>query len=186
MTLPLPTVVDLKAQLNYTDPTAPSADDDELGFYLTAAVDLVEGMVGPLAVRTVTETHYRISSDVLVLRQAPATALTAISGRLYPGSTATSYLLADYVLDGEHGVVRLANGFRLYGDFTVTYTAGRDGIPYAVSLATLIIAGQLWETQRGTAPTPLQPDLTPTVPMGFAIPNRAATLLEPYIQVKVA
>lgn len=179
-TLPMPTVADLKAHMQYgTDDDG--TDDDELRYFLTAALEVAESIVGPLAPRTVTETHYGVSSDLLVLREAPVVSLTSVS-------TLTPYLLADFTVDAETGIVRLAAGRRIYGDVTVTYVAGRSAIPYAVSLATLIIAAHLWETQRGSGPSagPLQPDLAPAVPMGFAIPNRAVEMLATQRQVRVA
>jgi hypothetical protein len=63
----LPTLTDLKAHLNVTT----SDDDGELADMLDAAVDVVEGIVGPITSKTVTETHYAMSSDVLVLRRMP-------------------------------------------------------------------------------------------------------------------
>lgn len=174
----LPTVDDLKPYLNKTS----NADDAELTDMLDAAVDIAEGVVGPLTSETVTETHYGLSSAVLVLRRAPALALTSVSGRVYPGALQTSYLLTDYTLDPDTGIVRLANGYRFAGDYTVTYSAGRTTLPAAVRLAILIIAGHLWETQRGVAPTPLQQQdaFGPPPTAGYALPNRAQELLAPY------
>ena len=191
MTLPLPTIVDLKAHLNYPDPAAQDDNDDELGYFLSAAIDLVEGMVGPLSPRSVTETHYAVSSDLLVLRKAPVVSLDAITGRPWAGTTTTTFLVSDYLLDTELGIVRSGNGLRLRGDYTVTYTAGRSGLPYGISLATVIIAAHLWATQRGAGPSAMSlqggdDTAGAIVPMGFAVPNRAASLLEPYRQVKVA
>lgn len=175
----LPTVNDLKPYLNKTT----TADDSELTDMLDAAVDIAEGIVGPLTSETVTETHYGIFSEMLVLRQAPALALSSIAGRVYPGADQTAYLLTDYTLDPDAGIVRRVNGYRFAGDYTVSYSAGRSSIPAAVRLAILIIAGHLWETQRTVAPTPLQQQDTgygpPTV-AGYALPNRARELLEPF------
>jgi hypothetical protein len=98
-----PSLDDLKAHLNITD----SGNDDELLGMLDAAVDVTESIVGPLAGDTVTETHYGLSSDVLVLRQVPVAALVSVSGRLWPGAAVTTYLLSDYELDGALGTLRL-------------------------------------------------------------------------------
>ena len=171
-----PSLDDLKAHLNITD----SDNDDELLGMLDAAVDVAESIVGPLAGDTVTETHYGLSSDVLVLRQVPVAALVSVSGRLWPGAAVTSYLLSDYELDGALGTLRLVSGYRFAGDVTVTYTTGRE-TPAAVWLAVLIIAAHLWETQRGAAPVgPLSTDDGTVSGLGFAIPNRARELLAPF------
>jgi hypothetical protein len=157
-----PSLDDLKAHLNITD----SDNDDELLGMLDAATDVTESIVGPLAGGTVTETHYGLSSDVLVLRQVPVAALVSVSGRLWP--------------DGALGTLRLVSGYRFAGDVTVTYTTGREA-PAAVRLAVLIIAAHLWETQRGSAPVgPLSTDDGTVSGLGFAIPNRARELLAPF------
>ena len=176
--MPLPTVDDLKRYLNKTS----TADDAELSDMLDAAVDMVQGLVGPVTSQTVTETHYGVHSDVVVLRQVPALALSAVSGRTYPGAAPTSYTLTDYVLDPDTGLVRMVSGYQFGGDVTVTYSAGRTTVPAAVSLAILIIAGHLWNTQRGVSPTALQdPEASAfQSPSGYALPNRALELLAPF------
>jgi hypothetical protein len=53
-------------------------------------------------------------------------------------------------------------------------------------MATLIIAGHLWETQRGNSPVasalPAEDYSPGVVGMGFAIPARAMDLLAPYLR----
>ena len=184
----MPTVEDLKVYLNKT---GTGADDNELVDMLDAAVNVVESIVGSIGSTTITETHYGLHSDVLVLKQPPALALTSLTGRLYPGVTASTYTLTDYVLDTDTGIVRTVSGLRFVGDITVTYTAGRTTIPPAVTLATLIIAGHLWQTQRGGG------SVRPSFPgdanaadvsgsPGYLIPYRAEELLKPYAQHRMA
>jgi hypothetical protein len=179
----LPTLTDLRAQTNI----ASTADDGELQDTLDAAIDVVAGIVGPLDTpAVVTETHYNVSSDVLVLRRMPAGSLTAVSYRY--GAVTTALTLSDYELDAETGLVRLASGLRFYGTYTVSYTAGRDDLPAAIRLACLIVAEHLWETQRGAAPVgPFAADDSFSTPgLGYAIPNRARELLAPYVRPAVA
>lgn len=174
----LPSLSDLKAHLN--NPSA--ADDDELQLILDAAVNVVEGIVGPLSSPTVTETHFAVASPVLVLRSFPVAALTSVSLRQYVG-TAAAEVTSDYLLDPAQGTLRRTDGGYIRGDVTVTYIAGWDTPPAAVLLATLIIAAQLWETQRGAMPLPMQSsDAAPPINVGYApgIPTRAKTLLEPF------
>lgn len=177
----LPTLVDLKVHLDI--PADDTSNDDELTDILDAAIDVVENIVGPLTTGPVTETHYGVSSPLIVLRQVPAVELTAVAVRLW-GTLAADQDVAGYTLDPSTGVLRTATGYQLRGDVTVTYTVGFSTVPAAVRLGTLIVAAQLWETQRGAMP--LQPagttDDTAAVNVGYApaIPSRAKTLLEPF------
>jgi hypothetical protein len=135
--LPLPDVESLKTYANITR----SVNDEELGTFLDAAIDLVEGIVGRVQPVEVTETHYGLASPVLVLREAPVAELLAISAPPLPGQPVVPYALTDYLLDGATGTVRSAYGSQLWGDLTVTYTAGTGVVPDGVWLAILIIAG---------------------------------------------
>jgi hypothetical protein len=186
----LPTLPDLKEHNNQLS----AADDDELQNHLDAAVEVVEGLIGPVAEDTVTETHYGLNSSVLVLKQMPVGALTAVSSRA--GSTTTALTLSDYELDPATGLVRLANGSWFYGNFTVTYTTGRADVPASIRLAILIVAEHLWETQRmpgqsrDSAPAGFGgldgiPDASSSG-RGFLIPNRAEELLRPYMWPVIA
>lgn len=179
----LPTLTDLRAQTNITS----TADDDELQDMLDAAIDVVTGIVGPIdSPAQVTETHYNVQSDVLVLRRMPVGSLVSVSSRY--GAVTTPLTLSDYDLDPETGLLRTALGSPFCGTYTVTYTSGRDDLPAAIRLAVLVIAEHLWETQRGSAPVgPLAgDDMFPTPGLGFAIPNRALELLAPYRRPAVA
>lgn len=179
----LPNIVDLKTHLNI--PLQDTGDDDELQMMLDAALDVVESIVGPISASPVTETHYGVSSPVLVLRRVPVLSVTSISS-----SGASSASVSDYVLDPDLGTLRLASGLQVRGDVTVSYQAGRVDVPRAILLATLTIAAHQWVTQRGPQPTPVLagPDdgfgMAPS--MGYAIPNRAIELLQPYAQARVA
>jgi hypothetical protein len=68
---------------------------------LDAAVDVVEGIIGPITSQTVTETHYGLCSDVLVLRRMPVADLLSVGYR--SGATTTDLLLTDYELDADTG-----------------------------------------------------------------------------------
>lgn len=186
----LPTVSDLKIHANITSTT----DDVELQNHLDAAVDLVEGLIGPInPPSSVTETHYNVSSDVLVLRRMPVAALVSVSSRV--GATTTALTLADYELDAASGLLRVASGGRFYGSYTVSYTAGRVVLPPSIRLAVLIVAAHLWETQRMPG---MRDDVQPgfggadgvpdagSTGRGFAIPNRAQELLRTYMLPSVA
>ena len=183
----LPTLTDLKAETNIPSTT----DDDELQVKLDQAVAVVEGMIGPVDSPTlVTETHYNVSSDVLVLKRTPVASLVSVSSRY--GAVTTPLTVTDYELDPELGLLRIASGARFWGTYTVSYTVGYDDLPADLSGAIVLIAAHLWETQRGTAPSALalqDPNGFGDVPspgLGFAIPNRAKELLAPYLRPSVA
>jgi uncharacterized phiE125 gp8 family phage protein len=183
----LPNLPDLKTHLNMTG----TSNDAELQDILDAAIELVENIVGPLEPGTVTEVHRATSAvSTLVLRRVPVSALTAVSAR-YGSTVLTPLTLADYELDAATGIVRLVNGGYFAGDYVVQYTAGFGTVPASVRLATLIIAAHLWETQRGAAGSPLaqqqaEYDQAAPLGLGFAIPARAQSLLEPYRLTQVA
>jgi uncharacterized phiE125 gp8 family phage protein len=175
---------ELKAHLGITE----SDDDDELLGMLDAAVDVVENFVGPIDETAVTETHYSVNSGALVLNRYPATELVALSS--VTGGSPIELVASDFVLDPATGVLRSIYGSGFNGTYTVTYSAGRPDTPAALRLAVLIVAAHLWETQRGPASTsgPLSADedFTSVPGLGFAIPNRARELLQPYVQITVA
>lgn len=186
----LPTLTDLKIHTGITS----AKDDDELVEMLDAAIDVVEGIVGPISGGSVTEVHRGVNSDALVLRRMPTVALSSISARY--GATTSPLAAADYELDADTGLLRSVSGYRFVGDYTVTYTAGRDVLPAAIRLAVLIIAAHLWETQRVPGAGPARapgfggadgiPDMGGSGGMGFAIPNRAQELLQPYMRPVIA
>ena len=141
-----------------------------------------------------TETHYNVLSDVLVLKRMPVGSLVSVSSRY--AAVTTPLTLSDYELDPETGLLRTALGTPFYGTYTVTYTSGRDDLPAAIRLAVLVIAEHLFETQRRpgfTTDAPAGfggadgiPDATNSTPMGFAIPSRAQELLAPYMIPRIA
>lgn len=169
------TLTELKTFLNITLAT----NDDELMGKIAAAQDVVQGIVGTLTPTTVTETHYGVNTDVLVLRQVPVSAITAVSMRYFAYDFAPFDILL-FTLDTDAGLLRRSEGSRFFGDVMVSYTTGTLNVPTAVREAVLVVAGHLWETQRA-ASAPRRPDNSPpVVGMGYAIPSRAVELLAPF------
>lgn len=172
-------LAEVKKHLNIDD----TDSDDELRFYMDAATEMVEGMVGPVARRIVTETVTGRDGE-LILNHAPAISLTTVEST--QGWTGT-YDTAGMHLDGPSGIVRYgATGLTWSYPVSVTYVAGRVIVPAAIRLATLIILAHMWETQRGgDSPASLlaggdqDPGFSPG--FGFAVPNRAKELLAPYM-----
>ncbi|GAB2714430.1 hypothetical protein [Streptomyces bullii] len=154
--------------------------DEELRGWVEATTKAVEYFVGPVARRTVTETHDRAYARVLALRHIPVISLTTVAAVLTGG---TSYAVADLDLDGATGIVRRKDGGLLYGPLRMTYVAGRTIISAHISHAGRIILQHLWRTQGGGMgrPAPGGMDdyaVTEPIPgLGFAIPNRALELL---------
>jgi hypothetical protein len=167
-------LADLKTHLNID--LSDTSQDSELQGFLDAAIDVAEGIVGPITVRSFTETHYGHAGGPLFLFRTPVESVESVANGYGP------YSLVGLTADTSMGAVRSASSYGLRGDVTVTYTAGRATIPAAVRLAVLIIAAHLWETQRGAAPLPFGVNDVdaPTPGLGYAIPRRAEELLAPF------
>lgn len=175
---------DFKAGLNI-DATDHS-QDDELTLFLAAAAERVEQEVGPIRETSFTERHHPRGGPI-ILRRLPVIAIDSLT----VAGLAWAPELFD--VDPETGIVYGVNGSRLnfYGHqrrgepVIVTYRAGRTIVPESILRALVIIGEHLWQTQRGWASN--APDVNgefgsnqPAAPMGFALPNRAVQLLEPY------
>lgn len=168
-TVQIVTIDELKEHLNIDS----SSDDTELDLHRAAAEDHVQNLIGPVLHREVIETSTS-RNGVVMLRAAPVLAVNDV--------TFSGVAVAGYSVDLFTGLVSgLPNG-----TVTVAFTAGRATCPDAVRLAALIIAGHLWQTQRGSsAPAGALPadafDQGAPVGLGYLVPNRALELLTPYL-----
>lgn len=184
MTTPPVGLGDFKDFLNIRP--ADTTQDGELTTKLERAADLVEAACGPMTPRSVTERIRDIACDgSFQLQVWPVTAVTAV--KLH--SDQSDLDITNLDLDTRTGVVR---GVRVAASvsvfYDVTYTAGRAVVPGPLCEATLVIGEQLWQTQRGPSGQPRfvasgtgDPGMVP-VYKGFAWPNRAMQLVEPYRQ----
>jgi hypothetical protein len=171
-------LADAKAHLNIVS----SAHDDELRGWVEAVTAAVETFTGPVVIRTVVEEHNTCGQTTLALRQTPVLSLTSLTSVLSGGTS--------YAVDGldvsSWGTVRSLTGSPFHGVLRATYVAGRQVVPAAISSAAKIILQHLWKTQQGPGrPQRGLDDFDVTEPMpglGYAIPNRAVQLLEPYKQ----
>jgi hypothetical protein len=169
-------LADAKSHLKLTT----TSQDEEVRRWIGATTRCVEWFVGPVAVRTVTETHDFTCAGALTLRKLPALVLTSATAVLDGGTT---YDVDDLDLDGETGIVRLKAGGLLYGPLRLVYSAGRRVVEENISAAGELILQHLWRTRNG----PGRPqrggddfDVTEPIPgLGYAIPNRALQLLSP-------
>ncbi|MFJ2568176.1 hypothetical protein ACIO02_35525 [Streptomyces sp. NPDC087568] len=173
------TLDDAKAQLDITS----DVHDDELQGYVDALTPVIEGIVGPIENRTVTETVGG-RGPALCLAHTPVVELTSVTA--LAGGTALD--VARLHLDGAAGTIRRLDGGYFDGrQWTVVYTAGRGDVPPTIRLAALILLQHLWRTQygasRGLGSIGGGDDYAVTEPVpgfGYAVPNRVLQLLEPF------
>ena len=172
------TLADVKLYLDKTN----TKDDAELQQMVDAANEEVADIVGGFESTTVTEYVAPLPDGTVLLRHRPTGPVTLNDG------TITGFLVdADAGL--LRGVVRAPRNPWAWapGPLTATYTTGTGQVPASVRLAVCVIAGHLWETQRGgSSPNALALQSGPEEPipagLGFAIPNRARELLAPYVR----
>lgn len=173
--LSLISLSEFKSHLNSTSTT----NDEELRECLDTATSAAENLTGRvLARRSITET-YDGGESVLRLRTPCALSVTSVTEN---GTTlaSTGYRL-------RHGVVleRIVNSqtFDWYvgtDTVSVVYVAGVSGRDLAVAQGGVrAIAKHLWDTQRGAMTIGPRDDDFIVPGYGWAIPNRAAQLLEP-------
>jgi len=169
------TLADAKLQLNL-DADDTSADV-ELQRYIDAVTAPIERELGRVVEpRTVTDeiavTGRRAS---FLLQSVPVVSLTSLISA--DGAQTWSVDPTVTHLDPESGRVTLLSGPPFTGTVVAIYQAGMAVIPANIQLAALIVIQHLWETQRGrSGAMPGGGDIP--VPAGYAIPNRAAELLD--------
>ena len=175
---------DAKDMLNIAQSVTTS--DAELQAWIATVETSLEGMTGgPLVNRTVTErAELDGSYTVLQVRQRPLVSVTSI---VSVASGQALDISAGLDLDPNACTIRRNLGYPFYGPFfswlpamTVTYVAGwGTAVPAAFNSAARIIVQHLWLTQHGPSQRPRMggDDLVTLPGWGFAIPNRAAELL---------
>jgi len=179
-------VADAKQHLNI----ATSSVDAELqGFIDASTAGIERHLGGPAIIRTVTE---QIEQPIDLWRSLPLTyrpfvALTSITAGGQSVAITDVYVTPGRVLRRKFGLPFVPFWAQ---PWVITYTAGLDvSAPPSVVLACKVIVAHLWATQRGqsggrgpganneygsTAVGTVAPGF------GFAIPNRALELLNPY------
>ena len=167
------TLAQVKAQLDITS----ARNDGELGQMLAAATEVVESLVGSFDAVTVTE-RVTVHGGTVLLSRVPTGPVTLEAGTMQ---------IVGFTTNSAAGLLQDVPNLYGYGPLVATYPAGGGAVPAAVTVATAIIVGHLWETQRGSSPgslslqeqTVYSDTAFPT--RGFAIPNRAKELLEPFL-----
>jgi hypothetical protein len=174
----LVTLEEAKRQLDLTG----TAEDVELQVYVDALPEVIEGYIGVVEPREITDTVSGGGPSLMVLHP-PVLSVTALSG---PGTAPVSYPVDTLAVTGPAGLISRTDGAPFAaGTYTVTYQAGRAAVPPTVKLAALILLQHLWRTQYGASRVQVGGaddfDVTePAAGWGYAVPNRVLQLLEPY------
>jgi len=174
---------DAKDTLNI--PQATTTFDSEIQSWIaTIESSLEKATGGPLVNRVITAERAELLSGqtVIAVRQRPLVSVTQVTG----AGGAPIDISGGLKLDVNAGLIRRPLGFPFYGPFFawlpevyVTYVAGwGTSVPAAFNSFARIVLQNLWDAQRGPAAMPMGGGEMVTPPgFGFAIPNRAAELL---------
>lgn len=174
---------DAKDTLNI--PQATTTYDSELDQWIGAIESGLERRTGgPVTNRVITaeRSEMQANQTVIPVRQRPLVSVTSIAS----ASGGLIDISAGLDLDRNAGLIRRPLGLPFYGPFfqwlpqvTVTYVAGwGTSVPAAFNAFARIVIQHLWETQRGPAAMPMASDLVTVPGFSFAIPARAAELLD--------
>ena len=176
---------DAKDQLNI--PQATTTFDAEITSFIATIESSLRGMTGgPVVNRTITAERTEMTDyqTAIQVRQRPLVSVTSITS----ASGGAIDISAGLDLDANAGIIRRKLGLPFYGPFfqwlpqvQVTYVAGwGTSVPAAFNSAARIILQNLWDTQHGPSVRPSMGgmDMTTIPGFAFAIPNRAAELLD--------
>lgn len=158
--------------------------DDDLRAFCESVTSFIDKYCGPMIPRLVTERH-AANARTLMLKQIP---VYVPAGQQYKIVSITPVLtygipidISQLDLDLDTGELINKIGLPFYwGEYDVSYWAGRAVTPPNVLLAAQVILKHLWAMERGGQ----RPTTTPgaaddvSVLWGFAVPNRALELLE--------
>ncbi|GGY81144.1 phage gp6-like head-tail connector protein [Streptomyces nitrosporeus] len=155
--------------------------DAEIQLYIDALTAVIEGYVGVVEPREVTDTVTGQGPAVALLHP-PVLSLTSLTPT-EPGGAAVD--VARLHVDGPSGVLAYTDRSRFCGGpWTAVYQAGRPVVPPTIRLAALLLFQHLWRTRNGPARGGGGSDdynVTEPIPgFGYAVPNRVLELLEPY------
>ncbi|MEV7240455.1 head-tail connector protein [Streptomyces sp. NPDC093248] len=160
-----------------------TSHDVELQLYVDALDSVIEGYVGVVGQRQITDVITGGGAGLSVLHP-PLVAVSSLAGGP-PGGSIT-YPADTLAVNGPAGIIsRLDGSCFPAGAYTVTYTAGRATVPPTMKLAALILLQHLWRTQYGASRVPVGGaddwSMSDPVPgFGYAVPNRVLQLLEPF------
>jgi hypothetical protein len=167
-------------------PAATTTFDADLRFFNEGVTAFIDRYCGPMVPRQVTERH-TAGARTLMLRKIPVYQPAA---NLYPIVSITPVLtygvpypdLSLLSVDKASGEVVHTVGLPFfYGEYDITYWAGRASIGSNVLLAAQVILKHWWAMERNNGRlTGFSPSAADDVSVlwGFAIPNRALEMLE--------
>jgi hypothetical protein len=160
------------------------ADNEKIRDLIESTTSIVEGIVGPIVPRQVTEVvNLSGRQPYFVTRMNPIVSVQSISSVVSGGLT---YTVADFDVDLESGIVRSLRGIGVAGTVRITYTAGRMVVPAAIRDAGRLVLRWLWSKTLGPHAGPKQQG-TKALPwladMGSDLPIEVLELLRPYSQV---
>ena len=107
-----------------------SAEDDELRSWVESITAGIEGLCGPVIVRTVTQRIDFRREKMVDLRDTPVVELVSLEP-LHTGGA--SYAPADCDLDPGTGIVRRLDGGTFIGPLVATTRVGRQIVPAALT-----------------------------------------------------
>jgi len=176
------TVLSLEdAKITLNIPASTTTYDSEIASWVASIQSSLERFTGgPIVNRAITERVEIIHGyTAICLRQRPVVSVTSIT----PDS-GSALSLADIKVDTNAGVIRRANGlpFYVFGYgppwANAVYVAGWGSqVPAAFNDFARIVIDHLWSTQRGSVTMPMGGEETVLPGFAYAIPNRAAELL---------
>lgn len=198
--LPDPTIVSLAEAKEILHLSGTSEFDAIIQGYNAAATNWVEYVCGPVVQQTIVETlpagkTEQVLSRPPVIELLPWTqvpAQLAAMGVTVPDPPSPmirtkvygiEYPLDLLYVDQERGIVTHAAGLPFYYcAYQWQYSAGRLVIPAGIYEAAKIILEHLFMVERGGAAASMTAgeDETTMTGYGFAVPNRAMALLQPY------
>jgi hypothetical protein len=199
--IPDTTIVSLAEAKEILHLTSTTEFDSIIQGYNASATDWIEYVCGPVVQQTVVE---RLPSRGIMqpLSKPPVIGLTAWTG--YPPGLENSgitipdpaspmfptmffgvpYPLDELYADGATGIVTHTSGLPfIYGSYIWQYQAGRPVIPAGIYDAAKIVLEHLFMVERGgaaAAATAGESEDTTDTGFGFAVPNRAVTLIMPH------
>jgi hypothetical protein len=165
----------VKQFLNITS----SNQDDELIDMIDRAEGVIARRIGPLEPTVVTDEVHTGPSPI-ALDRWPVVSVTS--------ATTDGITVVDLDADLASGVV-YGTFSRAHRGVRVTYMAGRSTpLPIDIEAAVLELTAHLWQSQRGSAPSPLDVQDGDEAQIGssFLLPYRVQALLEPHMLPTVA
>ncbi len=181
------TLAQVKAVLSISD----GSQDTLLQAWIDTATSVIEAITGPVAQRTVNESHDG-GPATIVLRQLPAASVQTVNE--YVGQTPSALTIINtpdqatafsVSFDQTTGTLTRRYGGGIDGAFAdgtdnivVTYTAGLPSIPAYIQQAAIEFVRHWVQGDQAAEPIPGYDTPEPSQALTYAIPNRVSELLQ--------